>query len=98
MRGRKPKGKGAGSARLQFAKGTVALTVSVCKIHAAVRSFYSVTEMKHIGSIAGVRRIPTVTVTTKTCQSNQGKSDGTGGKGVRKKGVRGRKPKGKGGL
>ena len=73
--------KAPGSARLRFAKGTVALTAPINQIYAAVRGFCPVTEIKRIGSIARALRIPIAKAATKACKSSQGKSDGTGEKG-----------------
>ena len=65
----------------RYAKGTVALTVSIYLIHAAVRSFCPVTETERIGSIARERRARQVSGARAACKSSQGKSDGTGEKG-----------------
>ena len=56
-----------GSADSRYAKGTVALTVSICQAHAAVRGSYSATETDGIGSIARERRAGHANGTTKAC-------------------------------
>ena len=63
-----------GRADSRYAKGTVALTVSIYRIYAAVRSFCPVTETERIGSIARELQIPFTQAETKACESSQGKS------------------------
>ncbi len=67
----------ARSPRRRYAKGTVALIVLVFRIHAAVRSFCTVTEKQRTGSIARERRAGYAHGTSEACNYQSSEVLGT---------------------